>query len=102
MVKRRTSPACQYCDGDCCKAINIVAQPGDRMKQLLGVHYGRDPGDIESVQIAIMHRCMHLGNQAKCTLYHEDPEKDRRPPYCQEYLCEKAQKPGVMILEVQG
>jgi Fe-S-cluster containining protein len=102
MVDRKISPACQYCDGDCCKAINLIIKPGARMRELLGVHYGRDPAEIEVLQIGVKHRCPHLGMNGKCGLWNADPELDKRPAYCQEYLCDKALNPGQMIIEVEG
>lgn len=102
MVERNISDVCQHCDGDCCKAINLIIKPAPRMKQLLAVHYGRQEDDIDTVQITLHHRCPHLLDGGKCKLWHADPEQDRRPEYCQAYLCDKAQNPGVLILEVEG
>ena len=99
---RRISDVCQSCDGDCCKALNIISRPGDKMRALLGLHYGREPESIERVQIRIYHRCPHLMEDGKCDLWHEDPAQDQRPPYCQEYLCDMALNPGVLIVEAQG
>jgi Fe-S-cluster containining protein len=102
MVERKLSAACQYCDGDCCKAINFLMKPPRRIAELVGAHYGRDPDEIDTIQIAVKHRCMYLTNGGKCSLFHEDPEKDQRPDYCKEYLCDKAKTPGLMILEADG
>jgi len=101
VVKRNISPVCETCDGDCCKAINLMIKPAPLMQQLLGVHYGRDPESIEMVQVGLKHRCPHLMDNGKCELWHEDPEQDQRPEYCQMYLCDKAKNPGVLIVEVE-
>jgi len=100
MVERRLSPACKHCDGDCCKAINFVMKPPQNIAELVGAHYGRDPDTIDTIQIGFKHRCLYLTTGGKCSLFHEDPEKDKRPAYCQEYLCDKAKHPGQMIIEV--
>ena len=102
MVKRNISPICQHCDGDCCKAINLIIKPAPKMKELLSVHYGRMIDEIEMVQVSLKHRCPHLGTHGRCGLWNEDPEKDQRPEYCREYLCEKAQQPGLLIVVAQG
>lgn len=99
MVNRNISPICLNCDGRCCKAIDLIIRPAPKMKELIGIHYGRDPETIETIQIGLHHICPHLQDDGLCALWDEDPEKDRRPEYCQEYLCEKAQNPGVVIVE---
>ena len=102
MVERNISPVCLDCNGDCCKAINLIIKPAPRMKQLLGIHYGRDPESIEQVQVSLHHVCPHLLENGRCALWHEDPEQDQRPEYCQSYLCDKALNPGVLIVEAEG
>ena len=102
MVERNISSACEYCDGDCCKMINLIIKPAERTKELFAIHYGRDPADIDTIQVGIKHRCPHLGMNGKCGLWNADPELDQRPEYCQAYLCEKARNPGTVIIEVEG
>lgn len=97
---RQISKVCERCNGDCCKAINLIIKPAPKMKELLGIHYGWETDDIETVQITLKHTCPHLLPDGRCDLWHADPEQDQRPPYCQEYLCDKALNPGVLILEV--
>ena len=99
---RQLSDICTNCPGMCCQAIKLNVKPGDKMRQLLGVHYGRNPDSIEVVQVQLHHRCPHQDDNGKCDLWRENPEEDQRPPYCQEYLCDMALNPGVLIVEVEG
>ena len=99
MVKRNISAVCESCNGDCCKAINLIIKPAPKMRELLGIHYGRDPDSIEQIQVGLHHRCPHLLDDGKCALWNADPALDERPEYCQEYLCDKAQNPGVLVVE---
>jgi hypothetical protein len=79
-----------------------MIKPAPKMKELLSVHYGWVIDEIEMVQVSLSHVCPHLDGNGKCTLWNEDPEKDMRPEYCQEYLCEKAQTPGLLIVEAEA
>jgi len=82
---RVTTDYCtQCCDAECCRKIGFIVKPQGAMADLVRVHYGTE---IKEIKFVIHHTCPHLTEDNLCDLWHEDPEKDRRPEYCKNYLC---------------
>lgn len=75
---------CQDCDGHCCKHFSITVRPGDKMLDLVRVHFGRD--DVERIKLHVYHRCEQLDAEGKCSIW-DSPD---RPQFCREFICVEA------------
>jgi len=91
---RQVDDFCKACGGQCCKHFSIIARPGELMRGLLGVHYGCE---VKEIKFEIRHTCPHLRDDGLCELWNEDPEKDNRPDFCKNFLCDRAKRKMIVI-----
>jgi len=90
---------CQQCDGACCKKLSVGVILVDRLAELFWAHYGRK---AERARFVVHHRCAHLDGHGLCDLWNADPALDRRPAICQEFMCERAENPDLMVLDLSA
>lgn len=64
------------------------------MLGLLRVHYGTD---VEEIKVEVHHRCPQLTEDGLCKLWNEDPEKDTRPEFCKNFLCDLAKRRMIWV-----
>ena len=69
------------------------------MRELMKAHYGRN---IETVRFTVHHKCEHLMVDGRCDLWAEDEVMDARPQICKEFMCEKAENPEMLVLDVEA
>ena len=100
-IERRQAPVeiCQNCGAACCHKLSIGVNLPPRLAELFKVHYGQQAG---KVRFTVYHKCPHLDKDNLCDLWAADPERDRRPAICQEFMCEKTDNPDIIMLEVKG
>ena len=89
---------CQACQR-CCRQLAIGLPLGDKMAELFNAHYERD---VDKARFVIHHKCAHLTDDGLCDLWHEDEAQDRRPQICKEFMCEKAENPDLIVLDVSA
>ena len=101
MVERRQADKaiCQTCGAACCHKLSILVNMRPRLAELFAVHYGQQ---ADKARFTVYHKCPHLGEDNLCDLWAADPEQDKRPAICQEFMCEKTDLPDVLMLEVRG
>lgn len=89
---------CQEC-GKCCNEYTVGVHLGDLLQPLMKAHYGRK---LDKLHFRVKHRCPHLGKTGLCDLFRADARNDKRPMICQTYMCEKAENPELLVLDVEA